>query len=687
MSMKVNNPRIYPIIVWLMLIFPVEIAASVNIDSLKQKINTRKADTNLYKIYYSLTDEYMNAELDSALYYSQLSQEVARQLNDSKRLGKAMTNSGIIYIMMNNSDKAFECFSESLELYKSIGDPELIGEALNNLGIYYNQMNQLPASLEHYLDALNHFELSGNIRKQALACNNIGIIFYDQKEYDNALHYYQKALNMLTGIDNDEGIAIASNNVGNVYFQNKSYDTALLFYNQSYNSEMKRMSLYGIAHELNKIGEVYFELKNYRVALDTLSKSLKIRREINIEPGISETSLAIGKIYLALNELDIAEKYCLEAYNLAVKINSEFWINAASGSLALIYEKKQKYHEALLFHKIFKSTSDSLVKAQNIKESTQIEMKYEFKQQQLADSLTHKAAISRQRKILNIFLIIIGLVILLSVFIYNRYRIKKKMNILLEQKNKLISEHEEQLKEAIATKDKFFSIIAHDLISPFNSILGFTQILCNEYDEYDEESRRKIIGNLAITSENTLSLLQNLLAWSRSQQGKIKLTKARLNLYELVDQSLSGYLGAANLKNIRVSNNIDAGSFVFADADTMRTVFGNIISNGIKFTRFGGTISIGAVLIHDMVEISFRDTGVGMEKSIMDNLFKVDKFISTTGTENEQGTGLGLIICEEFVVKNNGKIWVESVPDGVSGEKGSIFKISLPSNPINNNSD
>jgi signal transduction histidine kinase len=674
--MKVGKPHIILIAIWLMFIFPSELIAFDNIDSLKQEINAQKSDSGLYKIYYRITNEYMNTELDSAMLYSQLSEKMARQLKDAKKLGKAITNTGIIYIMMNNSDKAYECFSEALKLYKSIDDHELIGASLNNLGIYYNQMNQLPASLAHYLDALNYFKLSGNVRKQALACNNIGIIYYDQKEYANALRYYLEALNMLTEINDDEGIAIASNNVGNVYFQHKNYDTAMLFYKQAYNSEIKRQSLYGIAHELNKIGEVYFKLSEYQVALDTLSKSMKLRREINSESGICETSMVIGEVYFELNELEVAEKYYLEAYNLAVKINSEFWINAASSKLAIIYEKKQLYYEALKFHKIFKSTSDSLLEAQNIKESTQIAMKYEFKQQQLADSLLHNAAISRQKKILNIFLIIIGVVILLSIFIYSRYHNKKKMNILLEQKNKLISEHEEQLKEAIAAKDKFFSIIAHDLKSPFNAFLGLTELINDNTFSLSNEEIHQISQSLRRSAVNLFRLLENLLDWSLIQRGLLRFKPESFLMLPKITESLLTVIESAKSKGIEISMDIPEDVVIFAYANMFGSVIRNLTSNAVKFTPKGGKIRLTSTkTIDNKIEVSIADSGIGMSAEMIDNLLQHEVRKHRKGTEGEPGTGLGLQLCMEFIEKMGGTIRAKSEIG-----KGSTFYFSIPCN-------
>jgi len=275
----------------------------------------------------------------------------------------------------------------------------------------------------------------------------------------------------------------------------------------------------------------------------------------------------------------------------------------------------------------------------------------------------------------NLFFFIIGLGIIVIGVVYSRYRQKRKANVLLHEKNELIHLQKEQLKEAVATKDKFFSIIAHDLKSQFNTILGFTEVLDTNYEDYTDEERKKFIGILTKTSKNTFFLLENLLIWAKAQRGSIKIIKEYLNLKELVDISLLVYRGTATLKNIQIQNNISSMQHVYADSETMKIVIGNLIYNAIKFTHKGGEIRLSCKVLDKSVEIYIHDTGVGMSKEVTKKLFRIEESFSTKGTSNEEGTGLGLIICKEFVEKNDGEISIESETG-----KGSTFIISLPAN-------
>jgi len=237
-----------------------------------------------------------------------------------------------------------------------------------------------------------------------------------------------------------------------------------------------------------------------------------------------------------------------------------------------------------------------------------------------------------------------------------------------------LKESETKLRESNATKDKFFSIIAHDLKSPFNAILGFSEILAQNHKKYDDEKREKIIKYVNNSANNTFKLLENLLTWSRSQSGVIRYSPEKLHLKILLFETILSLQEQAIKKNISILDTIFENDIVFADKNMIETVLRNLISNAIKFTNNGGNIIISSKKQNDsnFIEISIKDSGVGIPKGTIDDLFRIDKNTSTQGTDNEVGTGLGLILCKEFVEKHGGKIWVESEEN-----EGSIFSFTI----------
>jgi len=232
---------------------------------------------------------------------------------------------------------------------------------------------------------------------------------------------------------------------------------------------------------------------------------------------------------------------------------------------------------------------------------------------------------------------------------------------------------ERDLKAANATKNKFFSIIAHDLRSPFSSILGFSNLLYSQYENLSDNDRKEFIGELSLTSNRTFLLLENLLNWARAQQGGIVINKVSLNLRSFTTKAIAPYMSGATHKEIKVKSDIPDEMSIRADEYTILTVIGNLFNNAVKYSFKGGRIDISAQKRNGDIMISISDSGVGMTQSMVNKLFLLDENVSTPGTNDEQGTGLGLILCKEFVELNGGSLLVESKKG-----KGSTFSIILP---------
>ena len=231
----------------------------------------------------------------------------------------------------------------------------------------------------------------------------------------------------------------------------------------------------------------------------------------------------------------------------------------------------------------------------------------------------------------------------------------------------------EELKLLNASKDKFFSIISHDLRSPFNSLLGLTEYISQSYDEMTPQDIKSSITSIYNSSRQVYGLILNLLEWSMIQSGRIKVDKSIINLKELGNEIKNLYEEAANQKQLELNINISEEIFVYADKYMIDTIIRNFVSNSIKFTNPGGKITIKGIINGDNAEVSVTDTGIGISTENQKNLFRIDEQFRREGTANEKGTGLGLILCKEFIEKNNGVLWVESEEGN-----GSRFSFTLP---------
>lgn len=290
-----------------------------------------------------------------------------------------------------------------------------------------------------------------------------------------------------------------------------------------------------------------------------------------------------------------------------------------------------------------------------------------------------------------ITILTISVIMLLLLIYYIRVRAIKQQNIYLENEvafrttqiteqaeelknqNDLLLEKQEELLQLNQTKDKFFSIIAHDLKNPMNAVIGFAEMLNKSFDRFPDEKKKKFIDIIAKSSRNLFSLLENLLQWSRSQSGKISFDPEHILINDLFDETVTTLSFHAEKKKIMLEYHPLDDVTVFADYNMIDTVIRNLTSNAIKFTPQGGSVKLSAKETDEYIQIKVQDTGVGMSEEQLENLFRIDKNVSTYGTDSEAGTGLGLILCKEFIDKHFGKIWAESKKD-----QGSCFVVQVP---------
>lgn len=245
-----------------------------------------------------------------------------------------------------------------------------------------------------------------------------------------------------------------------------------------------------------------------------------------------------------------------------------------------------------------------------------------------------------------------------------------KLNASLEEKVKMRTR---ELSKANAAKDKFFSIIAHDLKSPFTAIFGLTDMMIENWEMMEDEEKIEFLKDLNSTSKNTFNLLQNLLDWSRAQTGRITIAPSNIEPEKIVDETLSILKKNANNKNITIQNKIPEDVRCYADKNMITTVFRNLISNAIKFTPQGGGIEILVSPNSSHYRFCVADSGIGISEDEIAKLFSITEKVQRPGTNDEQGTGLGLILCKEFIEKNHGEIFVESEIN-----KGSKFFFTVP---------
>ena len=566
--------------------------------------------------------------------------EFEEKLNNEEELEEKfhLINNFIIYDGMRYPNKALEYAEMQLDIAKKLNDKNMESNAFNNLGILFGQKNEYEKSLENLFNAIRINEELGNQLHISHSYINVARAYFQLMDYEKALDYLQKSYKMKMELK-DPGFFRIFNNIGVIYLRIGEYDKAIEYFNQYYeNCPEKEDERVKLAY-FNNLANAYTKKENYEKALEYHFKVLVYREQDDYLFGRVSCYLNIANSYLGMKDLENTELF-LEKTELILDRNNE---NLEKDLILTYYEAKvnfylakENYKKAFEFSKKIISLKDSVF-TENLNDKI-AKLQFEYEQEKQA----------REAEI---------------------YRLK---NIELEEKNKLLQESEGALKELNHTKDKLFSIIAHDVRNPFSYILGATEFLLVSFDRFDRPAIKEKIEQLFKSSNKVYDLFENLLNWSRVQLGKIEVNRSKVNINDIFREVLALYESAIESKKIDLIYDVSDGYYIWGDSNMIRSVFRNLVSNAVKFTS-RGKLSIKAYKNEEKQIIEISDSGIGMQQADLENIFKFEKNISRKGTNSEEGSGLGLVLCKEFIEKQDGKIFVESAEG-----KGTKFSIFLP---------
>ena len=587
---------------------------------------------------------------------------------------------------MSKYKEAIKNFIKAVKIAREINDELTLANIYNGLGNVYFEISSYDETLKYYLDALEIYQKADNLEGISMMYNNLGIVYQSLKDNDKALEYYQKTLEMDIESDYIYGQATAYNNIGTAYDEKGDKEKALEYYNKSLKITKELEDPEGIAMAFNNIGLIYLDLGNYEKAYTNLKESAELSKDLNDTYSLANTYNNLGKLFLRQKQYNRSQNNLNLAIKLSKQIKTKEWLVESYDLYYQLYSELNDYKKALEYYKLYSEMNDSIFTDKSSNRITEMKIKYETDNLETENKLLkkdnqiHLLELNRQKNIKNYSIAFSILILALAVLIFSQFRLKKKTNNLLRSKNdqlrdtnKKLTISEYNLKELNATKDKFFSIIAHDLKNPFQSLLGFSETLYNQIDELSKDEISEYIKIIFESSQNLFNLLGNLLQWSKSQLGSIKLSPRPINLYDSIDDVLSLLGISAQKKNVKIESSIEKDAVVFADKHVVSTILRNLISNALKFTNQGGEIKISSVVSNNKITVSIEDNGKGISEENLEKLFRIDQGYSTKGTENESGTGLGLILCKDLISQSNGEIFVESTLG-----KGSNFQFVLP---------
>lgn len=664
--------------------------------------------------------------MDSALFYTRASLIYAKRDNNQEELSKIYNNIGIIYFQMKNFDSALVYYGFSLEIRKGLEDYKSIVKSYTNIANLHMAQNKYDPAVNAYRELLKYAKEENDGRKIIECYYIISTLYIRKNEYYMALEFCYKELKAREKYDMHDDIDVTFFNIGRIHHALKKYVDAFKNYEDARQMALDKGKIKMAANYSISIGNAYSEIGDYSKALIYYNEALEVVKKGSNSDMHAALLNNIGLTYKYMGIYDKALKYCKESFELKetsgdksvfYPLTSLAEINLKLGryddaiknfergleiafnendnkmrkeSYRRLYESHKlngNYSRALKYNELFHALNDSINNVEVIAKLDEARVKHETEKK---DQENRQLAETNQLQ-RNYFIVIIILILVIAVVIYSRFHAKKKANKILQDKNNQIEQQsrnleytlaqlqikEETLTEANATKDKFFSIIAHDLKNPLQAIILSSDVLINKFKYMDGMQLIDLIKTINKAGNHLTNLLENLLQWSRSQTGKIEYDPVRVDLQFIASKNLDLFHANALKKNIAMSYEFPTGKYVNADPNMLDTVFRNLLSNAIKFTPDDGRIVITSKRLNGMVEISVTDTGLGISKEDIDKLFRIDVHHTTVGTSKEYGTGLGLILCKEFIEKHGGTIRVESELGN-----GSSFKFTLPAENV-----
>lgn len=651
------------------------------IDSLTRAFNESQTDSLKLEILFYLVNEYNYDNVDTSIYLATQARNLAVKLQDSLYLAFADEMLASYHTVQSNYKEALKYDLEALRLYKQMDYGAGVTLALNSIGEDYYDLDLFSDAYDYYQQSLKKAQEINDKLYIAIATYNIGRVLKSMGQLEKAREYIENSMKLSSMIDDHEGLAYSGHDIGEILIMEGHYEKALTELQKALELSMRLETTVLIPQILNKIAIAYENLGEFEKALDYHNRALKRYEELNNKSGIAETHLGLGIVRMKMGEYDESGELFNTSLKISKGMNNNELIIKAYEEMSNLYERKGEYQLSLKYYKMFKAMEDSVFSEKQKEQFAQIQIKYETANKDMEIALLNqkeeqqKTQLKNEEFFRNILVVILAFTAVLLITLYRSSVRRKKINDLLVIHQKEMEEQSRELAGLLEMKDKFFSIVSHDVRSPIHALVGILEML--DEGNLSQEELRQLTQSLKVRLDNTRKLLDNLLDWALVQMNEITIQEEPLELKELVEENLT-FFREINDKHIQFIDHVEKDMSVLADRNMLDLIIRNLVANSIKFTREGGFVEISAEdKDNDTLIVSIKDNGIGMNEEQKSQLFNTTVLYTTKGTANEKGTGLGLKLCKEFVERMGGKIWVESK----EGE-GSTFKFTIKKEPI-----
>lgn len=638
-------------------------------------------------IYFRLSQLYSNSDINKSINYGGEALNYAASPQDQL---KVYLHLGGLYLKIGNIAKSVEQYERSLSVSSDINDGENQAKAHVALGGAWFIAGNLAESLNNYLQALRYYEERNNSGNLVNIYNGLANIYTKQNNFSKALEYNLKAITIYEASSDRFRALIGYEQVGNMYLKQGNYSKAEEYFLRSLRLYIDLKNKAGEASARIQLGNVNLLASRYANASRYYLRALNSSKQLKMLPLQATSYNGLSQVYEKEGRYDEAIRAARQAAEIARASGLKIELELAYETLSRLYNATSNTNKAITFSSLSKNIKDSLYNDSTLKQLADLQLRYDSEKKQKQIEIQQKeqqvlaSELLRERQLRNTFIAALVFVMLaFVVFIYLFTQNKRIAKNLVKQKRELeettneIIRQKEELGQLNNVKDRFFSIISHDLRNNLTTMKLYFDLVSNK-DYTPGEDTKELTTQISSSVENTIDLLENLLVWAQAQIKGIEVMPRIVDVYMLAQDNINLLGGTAHHKGITLLNKTEPGITMFADIDMMNLVIRNLVSNAIKFTRTGGTVTLETTAKNGSTELSITDNGVGISPESLEKMFVKNQNPSTLGTGNEKGTGLGLLLCKEFIEKNNGHISVASTQG-----KGSTFTISLPSAPTN----
>lgn len=648
-------------------------------DSLLSKLKEAKADSTKLNILFKLIADYQFIDINKSLAFSEQANEIAEQKKESTSdKGKAYTNYGSLKSIQGDFASAIKYNNLALNIYYQLKDSSGIARAYNNLGTNYTSLGKFDESYFYHTQSYRIALTSEKHKLQrAISLHNIGGVFKDLGQYDKAIDYLNLSLKISKEIKDVEGEPYHYNEMGDIYIRKKMYDSALVALKLSLKfTRQRKLSINELEPSIVlNIAKTYRLLNNNPLALNYYDSAFVSFKKNDNQYGLAQIDLGRGLVFMNEGKFAEAQKLIEKSAETAHRLNAWTLEIECYENLSKLLEESGDFKKSLSYNRQHQQLKDSLFSQGMQAKLLQDQVRFETasKEEQIK-ALTkmeqlRKSEVKKQELISNILVVAIALTGILLFTVYRSGQRRIKINKLLLEHQDEIKKRSIELEQLNKVKDKFFSIISHDLRSPMNALSGILDLM--DRDKISPEEFKRLNKELRAQFNHTKTLINNLLDWTLLQMDKLKIQFEKIDLNQLAESNIT-LLTSLHLKEIKINNLVSPSQYALGDSNMINLVLRNLLTNAIKFSEAGHLIEIASKEEDGNYIISVKDQGVGISPEVQKLLFEKTTGYSTRGTANEKGTGLGLILCKEFVERNGGQIWLESELG-----KGSTFFFTL----------